>query len=393
MAETAITTLVIEPDHHGHHLQSASWVVRAASRWGPVVLLTNREARGSAEFATFLADAEAEGRVEVREVFDSILPPTAQVAEQMGRVCRDADPAQPVGVVIHMDGDQALKRWWYLAPRHLRGLAVRPRVTFMLTRYPARARLLDRPSQRLRVSKSVLAVVARLTRALDRVTGFAGRDDTARGWIVRRAVDPAFSTAHSRDAAALRRKHGLPLDRRLVGVFGVLTARRNAPMILEGMERAGLDAELLIAGKVHDDMRGWLDGLSPQQAARLRVRDAFLDDDELDELVAAVDVVPLALTNNGPSGIMGKAEAAGVPVVTAGSVVRAAEVTALRAGVACALDPDALGRAMADVLAGRVRVETGREDPWEAVDRYVAVLLEIGPDGRPPVLRRLAGGR
>src|SRR3546814_11788854 len=67
-------------------------------------------------------------------------------------------------------------------------------------------------------------------------------------------------------------------------------------------------------------------------------------------MVAAVDVVPLALTNNGPSGIMGKALAAEVPVVTAGSEVRAREIRATGGGVACELTVEALGQAMREVL-------------------------------------------
>ena len=75
------------------------------------------------------------------------------------------------------------------------------------------------------------------------------------------------------------------------------------------------------------------------------MRDGFLSNEVLDKLVASADVVPLAMTLNGPSGIMGKAVAAGVPVVTAGSEVRAREVKALDAG-ACRLNAESIGQAI-----------------------------------------------
>lgn len=311
----------------------------------------------------------------VEEVFDGTRPATVELADRVAEACRERGGADRVSRVVHMDADQALKRWWFVAPRRLRGLPQRPRVHFMLTRYPARLSPGDLTGWRLRVPKALLVLAARATRTLDRAVGYCGRDDTARGVVVRRVQDPAFSTAHARDREQIRAQHGLPAEDRLVGIFGVLSERRNAPMVLEGLERSGVDATLLLAGRLDEDVRAWVGSLSPQRRSRLLVRDAYLDNDELDELVAAVDVVPLALTNNGPSGIMGKAEASGVPVVTAGSTVRAREVEVLGAGLACALTADDLGEAMRRVLDGEVVVRTGTTDPWEAVRRYTDLVL------------------
>ncbi len=369
------TTLVVDPDPAGHHLQSVSWLARAAGTPEPVVFLTSRGTTSTAEFAAFLQEEVDAGRVVVEEVFDSTRPPTEDLAARVVEACRAREGASGVARVVHMDADQALKRWWWVARRPLRSLARRPRVHFMLTRYPARLRPLDLVGWRLRLPKALLALAARATGTLDHVVGYCGRDDDARGWVVRRVQDPAFSTAHARDRALLRRRHDLPADERLVGIFGVLSERRNAPMILEGLEAVGVDATLVLAGRLDDDVRAWVEGLAPGRRARLLVRDAYLDNDELDQLVAAVDVVPLALTNNGPSGIMGKAEAAGVPVVTAGSTVRAREVEVLGAGLACELDAASLGAAVRQVLAGEVEVRTGTADPWEAVRRYTDLVL------------------
>jgi len=64
----------------------------------------------------------------------------------------------------------------------------------------------------------------------------------------------------------------------------------------------------------------------------LIVRDEYLSNEKLDSYVAACDVVSIAQDNNGPSGIMGKTLAAGVPVLTAGSRVRERELAAAGPG-------------------------------------------------------------
>jgi hypothetical protein len=389
--DARMTTLVVDPDYAGHHMQSVSWVTQEAVAWGPVVLLTGHGAADDPAFQEHLGPDVEAGRVEVAEVFSSNNPPTAELLAEIDRRCRATDPSAPVRLVLHMDGDQALKRWWLLAPKVLRALPVRPKVTFMLTRYPARMTLGDRAGWRLRVTKAILAVVGRATGALHRVVGYAGRDDTATGWIVKRVRDPEFCTAHSRDRDQWRQEYGLPLDRQIAGIFGVIYERKNAPMLLEALEHAQVDADLLLAGALSEGVRAWVDGLAPERRARVIVRDEYLRNDVLDHLVAAVDVVPLALTNNGPSGIMGKAEAAGVAVVTAGSTVRAREVRYTGGGVACDLTVPALGEAIRSVLAGEVELRTGRAEQWAAVDVYCRTLLEAGPDGRPAALAAATG--
>lgn len=372
------TTLLVDPSSDGHHLQSVSWLVRHLQARGPVVLLTRRGASEDPAYAEYVGDDVASGRLVVGEVFDGSSPSTADLVHEVVQRCR-AEADVPVRTVVHLDGDQALKRWWYAAPRALRRLPVRPRVVFMLTRYPARVPLLDRTGWRLRVSKALLVVAGRVTGALQRVVGYKGRGDTQRGWVVTRVNDPEFCTAHARDRDRWRTLHDLPRDEALVGVFGLISERRNAPMVLEALEAGGIDARLVVAGAFSPEVRAWVDGLDPVRRARLVARDTYLDNDTLDQLVAAVDVIPVPLTNNGPSGIMGKAEAAGVAVVTAGSSVRAREVEAVGGGLACDLSVPALAEAMRSVLAGEVPLRTGTADQWDAVDRYCRTLLGERP--------------
>ncbi|MET0952333.1 MAG: glycosyltransferase [Aeromicrobium sp.] len=377
MTNPRTTTLLVEPDPTGHHFQAVAAVTGVASESGPVVLLTLRGASAEPSFEVYLAADVRAGRLVVHEVFEGKVPSTAEMARVAATWCRRADV--PVGTLMLMDGDQALKRWWYVARPLLRGLAHRPRVIFMLTRYPARLALTDLTGWRLRAPKAVLVVAARLTGTLHRAVGFSGREDTAAGWLVKRVRDPHYSSAHSRDRATWRAELGLPADRHLVGVFGALGERKNAPLILDAIKAAGLDADLVLAGVFQPEVRAWVDDLDDADRARVIARDGFLSNEELDRFVAAVDVVPLALTNNGPSGIMGNAEAAGVPVVTTGSTVRAREVRATGAGLACDFTAESIGAAMRQVLHGPFTMPAGIAGGEVTADEFGRVLLGVAP--------------
>lgn len=348
------TTLLVEPHPIGHRFQAVARVARVAARTDDVVLLTSHGApRESSWYDDYVGPILEPGALGPGRSFTTLerlsgwVPPTREILTEVARVCRERE----VSTVVVMDADQSLKRWWFEARGVLRGLERRPRVVFMLTRYPARLRPSDLTGWKLRVPKAALALAARATGTLDHVAGFAGRDDMSRGWVVRRTRDPDLCIAHSRDRTALREQLGLPVERRIAGIFGDLNPRRNAPMIWEGMQRAALDADLLLAGPLSEEVRAWASSVEPTGLGRLIVRDGFLPSDELDRLVAAVDVVPIALTNNGPSGIMGKAIAAEVPVVTAGSRVRARELVATDAGELADMDADSLGAAIGRALA------------------------------------------
>lgn len=387
MSNDRTATVIVEPDPGGHHFQAVGTVVDLAERFGPVVLLTSRPGMESPAREVYLGAHLERDAVRVVEAFELKAPPTREMAVEAARWCREGVDGVPVGRVVLMDADQALKRWWAVAPRQFRGLARRPRIILMLTRYPARLALTDLTGWRLRGPKAVLTVLAMATRTVHRAVGFSGREDTSTGWIVKRVRDPHYSSAHSRDRAQHRAELGLPADRLLVGIFGAVDARKNPPLILEAIDAAGLDAMLVVAGGFDDEVRAWAAGLDEDDRARVFLRDEFLDNDVLDRFVAAVDVVPLALTNNGPSGIMGKAQAAGVPVVTAGSRVRAREVEATGTGIACDLTAASLGAAMRRATeTDLVRTDTHLTEV--TAEEFAMTLLGVDAEGRPFDRRR-----
>ncbi|MCW2753257.1 MAG: hypothetical protein JWQ32_668 [Marmoricola sp.] len=368
-------TVIVEPDPGGHRFQAVLNVAVEAARHGSeILLLTSYGAQATKAFDVYLADID----LKVDERFDQIYPPTAQIAAAVADLARTGD----VDTVVVMDADQSLKKWWLVAGRAFRGLSHKPRVVFMLTRYPAKLGLTDLVGWKLRIPKAGLALAARATGSLHHVAGFAGRDDMSRGWIVRRARDPEICSAHARDRVALRAALDLPQDRTIVGIYGVIEERKNAPLILDALKSADLDADLLLAGGVRPEVWAWVNGLSATDRARVIVRDGFLTNELLDQLVAAVDAVPIALTNNGPSGIMGKALAAGVPVVTAGSVVRARELVATDGGAVADLTPESIGAALRTVLERDPDAPRHNSVPPATIEEFTQNLLGIDAQGR-----------
>jgi glycosyltransferase involved in cell wall biosynthesis len=311
----------VEPNPLGHRYQYVKHLVRIVDE---PVLLTSAGGTASAEFAAYLGDEE----LETHEPYAAAFPSAREVAEGIAEFAR----SRPVDTVVVMDADQAVKRWWLDAPRAFRALPKRPRVVFLFTRYPARLQWRDRLGWAHRVSKSGLALLAMATGSLRRVANLAGRDESRRGWLVKRAKDPAICSAHARDRLRLRAELGLDPDLLLVGILGAISDRKNVPMVAEAVARVGGDTRLLLAGGLTDYVRNWLAEQPQAVLDRLIVRDEFLPNETLDAYVAACDVVSIAQDNNGPSGIMGKTLAAGVPVLTAGSRVRERELAAAGPG-------------------------------------------------------------
>lgn len=367
------TTILVEPFPGGHRSQAVANVAAVASRTSDVLILTSRGGAQHPAFQEYLA----ERNYRVLEVFDGI-PPTRDMAREIAGLCR----AEDVASVVVMDADQSLKRWWFEAPRAFR-LRARPRVIFMLTHYPAKLKLTDWVGWKLRVPKASLAIVAMATGSLHRVAGFSGRDDMSRGWVVKRTRDPEICLAHSRDREALRAELGLPADRRIVGIFGGVSERKNAKLVWESMQERGVDADLLLGGGLSPGVAAWVESVEAGTGGRIIARDGFLPNAVLDKLVAASDVAALVMTNNGPSGIMGKALAARVPVVTAGSEVRAREVRATDGGEIADFDTDSIGSAIVRALARDPKAPSRSSVPPATADQFAESILGAQRARRP----------
>lgn len=116
---------------------------------------------------------------------------------------------------------------------------------------------------------------------------------------------------------------GLDEGKYWFGIVGAITDRKNVPLVVKALAALNRpDVGLLIAGRLADsvrqDLRVFQENCS--QTLALRVVDRLLSDEEIDQFICGLDCVVLAHSNEGSSGIFGKAAAAGTRVVAAGAL-------------------------------------------------------------------------
>ncbi|MFL6174012.1 MAG: hypothetical protein ACJ716_14075, partial [Marmoricola sp.] len=116
--------------------------------------------------------------------------------------------------------------------------------------------------------------------------------------------------------------------------------------------------------------------------ARVIVRNGFLSNEVLDKHVAAVNAVPIAQVHGGPSGIMGKASAAGVPVVSAGSEVRAREMVATDSGENAEMTAESIGAAIRKVVERDPDAPRRNTVPAATAEEFSRNLLGVDGEGR-----------
>lgn len=170
--------------------------------------------------------------------------------------------------------------------------------------------------------------VARLRNVDLRVLKSAGWVGTARFPV---AVDPVVITSSDRSVEQFRAEHQMDGERYWFAVLGAISARKNLGLIVDALQDVRSPWGLLVAGQLDED-------ISEELRVRLRsmasagsavVVDRLLTDDELDTAVRAADCLVLAHSNEGPSGLLGKAAASGTRVVAAGAESLRHDVSAL----------------------------------------------------------------
>jgi len=134
--------------------------------------------------------------------------------------------------------------------------------------------------------------------------------------------DPIDYRVTAESVVGFRESHGLDGDRFWFAVVGAIDARKNVDLVARAISKLGSRAGLLVAGKVSAEGKASVTAalkLLSQTESRMIVVDRLLSELELDSCVTVADCVVLAHSNEGASGIMGKAAVAGTPMITAGS--------------------------------------------------------------------------
>ncbi|KAI3473603.1 hypothetical protein Pfo_031562 [Paulownia fortunei] len=180
--------------------------------------------------------------------------------------------------------------------------------------------------------------------------------------------DPVDFATTPESVRSFRNRMELDRDRRWFGIFGNIVERKNPRLAVEVLTRfGGQPTGLLLAGTIDEALLDKLQGPLAAYRSRggqVRILNSLLPDEELDSAIASVDSAFFSCTQGRASQILGKAVAAGVTTVAAGS-------RALR----------------------KMQRRLGGEN-WTAleVDKIVT-LLERTKDRGQPQPRELAGGQ
>jgi glycosyltransferase involved in cell wall biosynthesis len=156
----------------------------------------------------------------------------------------------------------------------------------------------------------------------------------------------------------------------VVGVFGVVSPRKNLPVLVAAVRDAP-DAALVVAGRLFPEVRSYVD-TDPAVArlvadGRMVVVDRLLEPAELGDALACADVVAVLHDNDSPSGIQAEAALRGTPSLVPAGGWLARVVSATGTGTAVPLDP-------AGVAAGIARLARDRESYAAAAERAATRL-------------------
>ncbi|MET0189144.1 MAG: hypothetical protein ABW212_09115, partial [Pseudonocardia sediminis] len=296
-----VAVLEIEPE--GHRLQYLRHLVDAAGA-GHCVVLTSGKATASEEYAAYVADAGAR-TVEV---------PATGSRHDLLTSAVDAAVAAGVSRLVIPDGDH------YLLPL-LRLLLRRPRLRLEIRLLLMRTAEIGGPES-LRPATLVKPALVQALRAFPQVrirflTDALGVVRGRRGYPgVRPLQDPVVRPTP--EVAA--RPSWIPAPGPgcvVLGVFGVISARKNLPVLLEALAGAP-SLVLVVGGRIEPDVREVLDTDAARALVvgrRLVVVDRMLPPTEFSAALQSVDVAAVLHDNDAPSGILAEACLRGTPVV------------------------------------------------------------------------------
>jgi hypothetical protein len=290
------TVLLVEDDPSGHRLDYAGIVARAALQRGHRVVVALPAG----------AEASPEALMSVPAGVDLAMLPGGRATAAAVALTAAREGATRTFVLSADDLMGAIAARGWRGPGELSLLVMRPR------------------SQRTGATARAITVVKTLLRTAARARGVRVRvlesavAPRSHGRAVR---DPVRFTATEEDVAAFRAAAELDSEHCWVAVVGVIASRKHVPLVasaLTGLPYTGL----LLAGRVEASERAAVDrAVARLERAGHPVRrlDRLLSNAEFDAAIAAADVVVVAHGNEGASGVLGKAAAAGTPLVLAGA--------------------------------------------------------------------------
>jgi glycosyltransferase involved in cell wall biosynthesis len=294
-------TLIVEPNPHGHRLYYVGLLIDSCrTRGRRALVLTTATAVESTEWSVHLA-------AKAPEVV--IHPPHAFAFSDIAQAATDAG----ADLTTIPDGDR------YLASVLRKGWPGPGELALLVIRADGQPRNSPWLKQVRGVAKKTLAWSAGL-RPRVRVSALRSPLARRRGPL-RWTADPI--TLHCTEEHKHRTRERLDGygDRYWLGVFGVITPRKNVPLIIQSILDQP-DIGLVIAGSIDAQVS---EAIAPLLAKLTAVGGQVLHlpgtltDAEFDGAIGAVDCVVVAHSNEGPSGVVFKAAASGRRLILAGA--------------------------------------------------------------------------
>jgi glycosyltransferase involved in cell wall biosynthesis len=298
---SGLRTLLVEGNPDGHRLYYISILASAASARGDkVILATTASAVGSPEWKVHMASASEELQILIQDDYSA------------AAISKIADEIEADHVVVP-DGDafayQLARRRW----------SARGTVSALIMRERGQRSGLPGMALAATVAKAILLQIIHLQ---PRVQVRVLKSSSWKGIsLLPFSRDPVTFLYPDTNARSYRRL--LSDGSFWFGVVGNIGRRKNLPLVaaaVAGMRRA--DVGLVAAGQIEADAleeaQIFIERIR-QIGGRVEIIDHLLEENELDQIIDEVDCVVLAHSNESPSGILGKATAAGTRIVAAGA--------------------------------------------------------------------------
>jgi glycosyltransferase involved in cell wall biosynthesis len=347
--------VILEPCHTGHRLYHVRLIADAALDLGlRCLFVTTPEARESREFVTHLdrcrtevrlLDATAEQPVNLL----SRLSRGLSIIRQTRVLLRDLGDR---GVVVVPDFDQTRFAWLLafvlagfrppLGPISTRGLSLRPPTHNPNVRRSIRSRVrgfLYRlgVSPRTGVAHYHLISVTELPDQAD-----AGSPALA---YSRPIVDPATLSCSTGDVLSIDAPQPFFL------LAGDISARKGLTLLFDAWRLLPLNSpSLVLAGRIFTADANLVTQARDRLGERIVTIDEYLPDPVFDAYICkATGILIVRPDDDGPSGVLAKSIAAGVPVVVAGTPRLGGSVRRHGVGIWCALHPAEIADAVLTV--------------------------------------------
>ena len=171
---------------------------------------------------------------------------------------------------------------------------------------------------RRRVRRAMVSRARRVEEVSILTLGDAGRAHAPSDGVVADPIEIGLEPTPSHRSIA-RNHFGLPDERFVIAIVGAIDARKNVETVIAAAESVP-NATVMLAGQLSTESRNAVSAsFDGTNATEILSIDRLLTDLEIDQAVLAADVVVAAHTNEGPSGIVGRALHLGTPVLAAGA--------------------------------------------------------------------------